>query len=152
MGKTDAYQAMLAGARPTTQETFTEESTSDDMEAEFAALAKPKSKLHSTGGGVHDEEGDPFAETEESSPKPRARETSLEPATAGIAGGGMGHMANLALSVGGGRGLGGGGLGPAGGRGGLLGGHHGGLVGGRLAHPAAQKVGMMAVRGCSYIT
>ena len=33
-----------------------------------------------------------------------------------------------------------------GGRGGLLGGH-GGLVGGRLAHPAAQKVGMMAVRG-----
>ena len=51
----------------------------------------------------------------------------------------MGHMANLALSVGGGRG------GLPGGRGGLLGGH-GGLVGGRLAHPAAQKVGMMAVR------
>ena len=70
----------------------------------------------------------------------------MEPAaTAGLAGGGMGHMANLALSVGGGRGFGGSGLGPAVGRGGLLGGH-GGLVGGRLAHPAAQKVGMMAVR------
>ena len=136
----DAYQAMLAGARPpTTQQTFTEESTSDDMEAEFAALAKGKSKLHSTGGGFHDEEGDPFAETEDSSPAaPRARAASLEPATAGLAGGGMGHMANLALSVGGGRGLGGSGLGPAGSR--------GGLVGGRLAHPAAQKVGMMAVR------
>ena len=145
--KTDAYQAMLAGARPTDQQTFTEESTSDDMEAEFAALAKPKSKLHSTGGGFHDEGGDPFAEeTEECSPAPRGRGVSLEPAaTAGLAGGGMGHMANLALSVGGGRGFGGSGLGPAVGRGGLLGGH-GGLVGGRLAHPAAQKVGMMAVR------
>merc|ERR1719273_1634822 len=100
------------------------------------------SKLHSGGGGVHDEEADPFAETEEeSSPAPaRAREGSYEPAPTGIAGGGMGHMANLALSVGGGRG------GLPGGRGGLLGGH-GGLVGGRLAHPAAQKVGMMAVGG-----
>ena len=141
MTKTDAYQAMLAGARPSTQQVVTEESTSDDMEAEFAALAKTKSKLHSGGGGVHDEEADPFAETEEeSSPAPaRAREGSYEPAPTGIAGGGMGHMANLALSVGGGRG------GLPGGRGGLLGGH-GGLVGGRLAHPAAQKVGMMAVR------
>ena len=139
--KTDAYQAMLAGARPSSQQVLTEESTSDDMEAEFAALAKTKSKLHSGGGGVHDEEADPFAETEEeSSPAPaRAREGSYEPAPTGIAGGGMGHMANLALSVGGGRG------GLPGGRGGLLGGH-GGLVGGRLAHPAAQKVGMMAVR------
>ena len=140
-----AYQAMLAGARPPpTEQVVTEESTSDDMEAEFAALAKPRSKLHSTGGGFHNEEkDDPFAEeTEESSPAPRAGATAFEPASAGLAGGGMGHMANLALSVGGGRGLGGTGFG---GRGGLLGGH-GGLVGGRLAHPAAQKVGMMAVR------
>ena len=126
----DAYQALVAGvANPRHQVLLEEEdTTSDDVEDEFAVLAKPRQgAFRSAGAGLHDEDED-FFDKKPSKPSPAPRGLSSNFGGGGVVsgGGGMGHMAGLAMAVGGGR---------------------GGLAGGRLGHPAAQAMAMQAAVG-----
>jgi hypothetical protein len=135
LGPGEAYRAMLAGAAgPAVQveeeETDEEEETSDDVEAELAMLARRRTAPRAAQG-LHSQEEDPFQEQRAASPPTRGAAGGGLGAGGGLVGGGggMGHMANLALSVGG------------------AAQRPPQLAAGRLAHPAAQRLGLQAVGG-----
>lgn len=124
----NAYQQMLLGGskKPPAPVTIDDESTSDDLEAQFAVMAKPKNTFRSAiGSSLHNIDDQSLSDFQ---PKQNSnlQKQATKPTTkmTGSLGGGMGHPMPLSFAMG---------SKPA------------GLSGGKLGHPAAQKMGLLAL-------
>merc|ERR1712013_575952 len=124
----NAYQQMLLGGSKKTAPpvTFDDESTSDDLEAQFAVMAKPKNTFRSANESSLHNIDDQSLSDFQPKPNPILKKEASKPTTklTGALGGGGGHPMPISFA---------------------MGSKAPGLSAGKLGHPAAQKMGMLAL-------
>ena len=125
--ETDAYQQMLMGAaKKAPAPIIDDETSSDDIEAQLA-FAPQRPKTNFMSGTMHNNDDESLDNSPDQVPKKQQRPVDTAPAAEPLRISGMGgHSMPLAFGMSGGS-------------------QPGLLAGGKLGHPLAQRVGMMAL-------